>query len=121
MADDDANVRFWGVMGCRALGKGAAAAAAALTARLDDEGPVTQVIAGEALGVLGQADKALPKLVEHLQRGRMESGLWAINALEHLGPAARPALPQVREAASKGRGYIKRVAEHARHVIAAEG
>jgi arylsulfatase A-like enzyme len=120
MADDDANVRFWGAMGCRALGKAATPAAAQLQARLDDDGPVTQVIAAEALGVIGKAQIALPKLLQHLKRGKMESGLWAVNALEHLGPVAQPALPALRDAAGQGHGYIQRVAQHAQHVIADE-
>ncbi len=118
MGDEDANVRFWGAMGCRALGKRSAKAAGALEARLDDAGEVTQVVAAEALGVLGRTDKALPVLLRHLEAGRMESGLWAINALEHLGPAALPALPAVQRAARDGKGYIQRVAQHARTVIA---
>ena len=97
MKDPDAAVRYWGVIGLVALGEKAAPATDALLAALKDEAPNVRVAAADALGNLDRHEAALPVLIAELKNPSIPVRLEAINALDRLGPRARPALPVIRK------------------------
>lgn len=68
MSDDNACVRYWGVMGCIVLGEEAAATRSDLMQRLTDPEPLIQIQAARALAGIGDTKSALPtvrRLLEH--------------------------------------------------------
>ena len=100
--DADAAVRWWAAVGLTALGKEAAPAAGALERAMEDDNPLVQVAAADAMCNLGKHDKALPVLIRGLQDKTPFIRLRAINVLDRIGDRARPALPQIRKAKMKG-------------------
>jgi arylsulfatase A-like enzyme len=103
LKEDDAAVRYWAVMGLRALGRDATSAKAALRKALDDASPPVRIEAAGALAELGEAEAALPVLVEELREGHPVSKVRAARTLELMGQAARPALPAMKEALAAAR------------------
>jgi len=107
LSDGDAAVRYWAVVGLRALGKDAQSACAELTAALKDTGPAVRLEAAWTLVELEHGAKGLPVLVEALEGDDPRAAVRAARALEMLGAKARPVLPameKARAAARKGRG-----------------
>ncbi len=111
LKDKDSGVRYWGAVGCLAMGDKARDAAPALTEALQDSSPSVRITAAEALCGLGQADKALPVLAKALGQGGM-ADLHAANALDNLDEKARPVLDAMTKAA-KGGGYVSRAMQKA--------
>jgi arylsulfatase A-like enzyme len=92
-------IRWWAAQGCAMLRNQAAPAEAALRKCLADESGAVQVAAAEALARLGELDAALPVLEHWIQQTNdLPFALQAGNVLDHLGEAARPALPAVKAA-----------------------
>jgi len=60
MDDEDSAVRYWGAVGCLALGMKAKSAKEKLMALLKDAAPDVRIAAAEALGHLGYTKQALP-------------------------------------------------------------
>jgi uncharacterized sulfatase len=98
LADRDSAVRFWAAVGLICQGKDAGPAEAALDRALADPACAVRFAAAEALCGLGQAERALPVLTAGLQSGDPRERLSAAISLVGIGPAARPVLPQMREA-----------------------
>ena len=120
--DADAAVRYWAAMGI--LMRGAEAAAASreeLGKALADPSPYVRVPAAEALGRFGTAEDvqkacaALLALADSRQHGAY-AAVAALNALDALGPKARPVraaiadLPKTDpDAVDRANGYVARL------------
>ncbi|WP_309718536.1 sulfatase-like hydrolase/transferase [Armatimonas sp.] len=61
-------IRYWGALGCVALGKGAVPATEALTPLLTDVSSANRITAAHALIVLGQADRGKAVLLAELDK-----------------------------------------------------
>jgi arylsulfatase A-like enzyme len=118
----DANevIRYWSALGCLMLRDKAAAANAALATALADPSPHVRVAAAEALCRAGDVDRGLPALRELLKHENARVRLQAANSLDHLGPLAKPALPELRAAARDSDDYVKRAARYTAAVLAGE-
>jgi len=106
LGDKDSGVRYWGAIGCLALGAKAAGASDALTAALGDSCPNVRIAAAESLCSMGKGDKALAVLTEALGHSNVRVGLHAANALDYLDEKARGAVDAMKKA--KGDGYTQR-------------
>lgn len=112
MDDKNECVRYWAALGCLMLGEASASAASALQARLADASHAVRIVAAEALCSAGSAPAALPVLEACLSRREApRTRLQALNALQHIGPAARPLLGPVAKALADEDEYVKRAAE----------
>jgi HEAT repeat protein len=118
--DSDPSVRYWGIQGLGSfagrLAKrdgGQMAVVNALTPLLDDKSPAPRISAAQALGELGQSDKALPILVAAMSDPQESVRIQAVAALEKLGPAARPAQSTLQAATSDSSEYVKRISQRA--------
>jgi HEAT repeat protein len=125
--DSDPSIRYWGVTGigmfAARLDKrdgGQMAAINTLTPLLQDRAPSPRIAAAQALGQLGQADKALPVLVAAMRDPQDAVRIQAVAALEKLGSAARPAEQTLRAAMSDPSEYVKRISERAIAQFAAD-
>lgn len=106
LKDGDAAVRHWAALGLVALGEKAAPAEQPLREALQDDSPNVRIAAAEGLCHLGRVDEALAVLTESLRHETPFIRLRAVNVLDRLGPAARPALPAIREAAMPKAGHV---------------
>ena len=106
LAGADPAVRWWGAVGLVALGKQAAPAQAAVRKALEDPSPNVRVAAAEAMANLGKVDLALPVLTAALAHETAFIRLRAMNVLDRLGEAARPALAAMKSARMKGGGHV---------------
>jgi arylsulfatase A-like enzyme len=113
LADPDECVRYWASLGCVMLRADAAPAAQELRARLRDASGSVRVAAAEALCRIGAVDAGLPELRALLGRHpHPRIRLQAANALQTLGPVARPALPEFEAAAAGTDEYLKRAGQY---------
>lgn len=116
LKDPDTAVRWWSATGLLALGASAASQRNALTVALNDGAPEIRVAAAEALCLLGSCDQGLPVLRAALKHDSAVVRLRALNALDRLGPAARPAIPDIRRAGVKEKShvgdYVNRMVEY---------
>jgi uncharacterized sulfatase len=106
LRDDDPAIRYWGAVGLVALRDQAAPAKEMLHKAAEDRAPNVRIAAAEALCQLGDIDRALPVLIEGLRHETPFIRLRAMNVLDGLGEAARPALPAMREAALPKAGHV---------------
>jgi hypothetical protein len=108
LSDPCEPMRWWAAQGCAMLRDKAAPAEAALRRCLANESGAVQVAAAEALARLGKLETALPVLELWIQQtNNAPFALQSANVLDHLGEAARPALPAVKAAltsANKNKG-----------------
>ena len=111
--DKDSAVRYWGAVGCLALGEGAAPAKKVLADRLDDPSPDVRVAAAETLCVLGQPGKALGVLRDALDHENEYVRLYAANALDNLDQIAQPLLNVLEQKMNDPSKYVVRVMEKA--------
>jgi HEAT repeat protein len=116
ISDGDPSIRYWGVVGLAAIAQrqekgdgGRSAVANALLPLLEDKSPAPRIAAAEAMGHLGQADRALPVLVAAMNDPQESVRIQAVAALEKLGAAARPADSTLRAATSDSSEYVKRI------------
>jgi uncharacterized sulfatase len=112
LEDPDAAVRYWAVLGLGALGDKAQSAIEPLLAALKDTSPSVRLGAAEALVGLGQAEAALPVVIEGLEHGNEWVSLHAAQILDRLDDKARPALEAMKQAHEKTNKYVGRVLEH---------
>jgi uncharacterized sulfatase len=114
LADDDPAVRWWAAMGlgtCPAE-EGDAPGVAGLRQRLRDPSPAVRVAVAWGLSRQGHQQAALPVLTESLQARNPWTRLWAIQALDEMGDAARGVLPSVRAAGvDQSNQYVTRVVQ----------
>lgn len=115
---DDArpSIRYWAVVGLHAAGRfeaDVALARTAVKARLADVSMVVRVAAAHAMCDWGAEDTGLPVLVDALKHPMDKVRLFAIVALDKLGPKARPVLARIKAAAEDSDDYVRRVAQTA--------
>jgi HEAT repeat protein len=120
VSDNDAMVRYWGVIGLAAFAErlgqgdgGQTAVVNTLEPLLDDNAAAPRIAAATSLGLFGQPGKALPILVSALSDPHESIRIQAAAALEKLGPAARPAEAALRHATNDHSQYVKRIAARA--------
>ncbi|MEA3403734.1 MAG: sulfatase-like hydrolase/transferase [Armatimonadota bacterium] len=112
---EDCAVRYWAAMGLMMRGEEAVAAGRdELMALLDDESKAVRVAAAEALGCEGDeadAAAALEVLVE-LADAEVQGpyvAMMALNAIDHMGQRAAPALNRIRELPDRNSALDRRV------------
>lgn len=103
---DEPAVRCWAATGLVALGERARPATDQLLQAVRDASPDVRVLAAEALANTGRLDAALPVLTAALQDDSDLVRLRALNVLDQLGPAARPALPAIQQARPQTKGHV---------------
>ncbi len=103
---DDAATRYWGAVGLVALGEKAAPAVEPLRQAIRDDSPNVRIAAAEALCQIGRVDEAMPALTEGLTHETPMIRLRAMNVLDRLGEAARPAASAMRAAAMPKTGHV---------------
>lgn len=125
--DGDASVRYWGVMGLADYAQPTGGQSGSRTAPtntlhplLADQSPAPRIAAAQVLGLLNQADKALPVLVAAMSDPQEAVRIQAVAALERLGPAARPAVETLRAATGDSSEYVKRISARALARLEAE-
>lgn len=104
LADPYPATRYWGAVGCILLRERAAPAREALRGLLVDDWEDVRTAAAEALGHLGDGDRALDALTGVLASGRPETHLAALNAIEALWRAGAITLAQAQFAV-RGREF----------------
>ena len=109
LRNEDAGIRYWGALGCVALGEKAAPAEEALREALGDASPNVAIAAANALSHLGKDDVAVPALARLLGHENSWARLHAANVLDGLDERARPALDAMKRANSDENKYVKRV------------
>ena len=107
LTDPDPAVRFWGAMGHLIRGRSAVdGAAAELERALDDPSPHVRGAAAEAVARSGREEArrkalaVLAKLADQSTAG-VYAAIAALNALDELGPLARPVLPLLKPLAGR--------------------
>jgi len=97
LADPDAPVRYWAVVGLHQATKDKPIAKimAAVEPLLNDPSPSVPVAAAHAMVDWGETEKGLGRLIEALKSPSEKGRLLASSALERLGEKARPALDRI--------------------------
>lgn len=114
--DKEAAIRYWAVVGLHASGKFAADigfAKSAVKARLADPSVVVRIAAAHAMCDWGAEGEGLPVLAAALKHPTDKARMFAIVALDKLGPKAKPVLAQIKEATKDSDNYVQRVAQTA--------
>lgn len=111
--DKDSGVRYWGAVGCLALGEKAALTREVLANHLDDPSPDVRIAAAETLCMLGESKKALQVLRDALDHENEFVRLHAANALDNLDEIARPLLDVLEQKLNDPSKYVVRVMEKA--------
>jgi HEAT repeat protein len=104
----DDNVRRFAAFSVRDIGPKAAAAAEALQKGMRDDDEGARIAAAEAYWVItGKADEAVEVLRSALKSGeRWTVQMWAADALQTLGPAAKAAVPELIECLASEHHYV---------------
>lgn len=111
-------MRWWGAMGCVMLREKAAPAAEAILRRLEDPSPLVRVAAAEALCWTEHQQKAVATLADMVSsHPNARVRLRALNALDHIGDRARPALAAIEKACTDSDNYVVRAAKTAAAVL----
>lgn len=113
LEDGEPSVRYWAVVGLHSGGRYAvdiAFAKSAMKARLADSSVVVRIAAANALCDWGAEGDGLPVLAEALKHPTDKARMFAIVALDKLGPKAKPVLSQIKAATNDSDDYVKRVA-----------
>ncbi len=113
----DSAVRYWAAVALGEMGPRASKAAGALRDTLRDAAPEVRVWAAYALVRQGDRDAGVPALIETLGSEERGARLQAVTALDQLGEAGRPAVPQLRKAVGDDFDYVGRIARHALWVL----
>jgi HEAT repeat protein len=126
-SDGDAVVRYWGAVGMEMYGGrggikdgGQTAVVNALLPLLEDSLPRPRIAAAQAVGLFGRAEKALPVLEAAMSDPQEAVRIQAVEALEKLGAAARPAQATLRRATSDSSTEVKRISRRALDRLEAE-
>ena len=107
-------IRYWGALGIQILGKDAAPAAAALTARLEDAHAVVRITAAEALHASGNTETAEHHLLGALTHDLDPiSTLHLLNALHHLDLIRKIPASDMQNLRQRS-NYIKRILAESR-------
>ena len=103
-----ASLRYWAASWLGNLGD--SSAAEHLIRLANDPTPAVQVAAALALCKLGRQKKYLPLLAERIESENLITGMYAIRALEQVGPAARAVLPAIEKARQHPYEFTRRIA-----------
>jgi uncharacterized sulfatase len=115
LKDPDSGVRYWTVMGILMRGETAVTEhAAALREALKDTAPSVRIPAAEALGRYGKGPDiatALETLLElaPIDKNGLYVSLAALNAIDALGPRAKPALARLEALPKQAEGLEQRL------------
>jgi HEAT repeat protein len=116
--DNDATVRYWSVMGLAGYAKslsnkdgGQTAGVNTVAPLMEDKAAARRIAAAQAIGILGQPEKALPVLVGAMSDPQDSARIQAASALEAMGPAARPAVATLEKGTTDSSEYVKRISE----------
>lgn len=93
------------------------AAKKAVAGLVGDPSPSVRVAAAQALCAFGNDAAGLPVLIEHLKHPEEAVRILAADALDRLGPRARPALPDIELAAKDSNQYVVRLVNHTLTVL----
>src|SRR5439155_2736198 len=97
ISDENEMMRYWAVLGCLMLNEKAAPAKENLIKATEDRSPHVRVVAAEALCRIGDAERGLAVLSQHLlKHENAKVRLQAANSLDHLGIIAKPAWAQLK-------------------------
>lgn len=98
LEDDNAVVRYWGMTGCVILNEQAKSIVPKIKEMAANDPEISvRIAAAEALYGLQEVDEALSTLIAALDSDNMMARVQALNVLELMGEAAKPALNKVRE------------------------
>jgi len=116
--DNDATVRYWGVLGLAGYAQklpagdgGRTAVVNTVSPLLEDSAAAPRIAAAQTLGLFGQPEKALSVIVAAMSDPQDSVRIQAAGALEKLGPAARPATATLEKGTSDSSEYVKRISE----------
>lgn len=105
LEDHDSAVRYWGAVGCVALGGKAGPATKNLQYALDDPSPCVRIAAAEALCGLGQCEKAVSVIKDALLDKNMYVGLHAADVLYNIDVETGALINVMQQAAVKRVSY----------------
>ncbi|HUT52599.1 MAG TPA: sulfatase-like hydrolase/transferase [bacterium] len=98
LKDHDSAVRYWGAVGCLALGQKSADTMPLLTQALDDDSASVSVAAAAAMFKLGRPGPALAAFKKALQDDNMYAGFYASDMMDFIG-ADDPSLNRLKNKA----------------------
>jgi len=108
LADKEATVRYWAVLGLVHLGDKSRSTVDALTSVLEDSSMDVRLEAADALCRLGCPKLAIEVAVNALEHDSDWVRLQAIEVFKQMGPEARPFIDQIRRAVGTTRNsYVK--------------
>jgi len=113
LSDKYASVRYWAVIGLHNNCQSSSdieRAKTTLGKSLKDPAAIVRVAAAHAMCDWGEEKEALPVLAEALKDKTDKARLYAIIALNKIGPKARPFLPEIKTAVEDSDNYVQRVA-----------
>ncbi|GAA1642043.1 HEAT repeat domain-containing protein [Actinoplanes couchii] len=120
LADPNEVIRYWAATGLLILADRATPAAETLAARFAVEAsPQVKVVIAESLTLLGRTSPAVSWLTDTLgNHADRRVRLQALNALTHVGAAAKPAMSALLWAATFGPDeYLRNGSRHLWHVL----
>ncbi len=103
-----ASVRYWSATWLGLLGD--RSAIDRLQERMADKVPSVRMAAALALCRMGQCRTATPLLADHIDNENLLVGMYAIRALEQIGPHARGQLPAIKAARQSPYEFTRRYA-----------
>ena len=113
----DSGVRYWAVVATGQMGQRGKPGLSRLRRALRDPAPEVRCWAAYASVQLGEADRAMPVLIEDLGNEERGARLQAAHALDALGEKARSATEALKKALDDEFDYVKRTARHALWVL----
>ena len=109
-----ASVRYWAVVGLHECAKAGEDTRALLEPMLEDPAPVVRLQAAWALCDAGQGEAMLPRIMKDYTDHKVGSVRhYAAIVLNHIGEAARPAIPLLYKGLKDKNDYVQRVSHHA--------
>ena len=114
LGNDDPAVRWWAAMGLGGIDAKRLdePTVSDITGRLKDNCAAVRIAAAWALNRQGKTNGLLSVLTEELKDQNQWTRLWAMQTLDEMGDAAKPALAAIREAQqSRANNYVARIAD----------
>jgi len=108
LAADDPSVRYWSATWLGVLGD--SESLPALRGLREDGSAAVRIAAALALCRLGERETGAPLLADHIEDPNLLAGMYAIRALEQLGPEAKPQLPAIEAALENPYEFTRRYA-----------